>query len=459
MNQFLNPIFLANIIKSYLFDINRIWTSNENEIRKYQNSAFKKMVKYAYTVPIYHNKYKKAGIHPNDIKNINDIKKLPFITKSDLMEYSLGGIIPINFNMEKNYLISTSGSTGKPVCVYIDIFSAVKSLLGFVRILKTYGGVWRKSKITLIIDLEKGTEEYIIFYESTLPFLKRFFSLDNIRYLHIDENPETLIKKIHEFKPEFLGSDPATLRKLAVLKNNGFGKEINPSYIVSSASMLDDYTKKYVENAFETRVLDVYGATETGPIAFECINGNHYQVHSDFVFLEFLNENEEPVEPGNLGAVVATKLYGKGTPIIRYTGLDDLAIPLEDRCNHKIKTQMITNIEGRKNDLIILPNRNTITPLSITTIIRKVMDDFNIFKIKQFQIIQHKLDEIEVLIVIDDKLKNSNPSFDSLQGEIIKKFSEKIGNNVKIFVNEVEDIKRNSWTELEKVVVSKLSYK
>jgi len=82
-----------------------------------------------------------------------------------------------------------------------------------------------------------------------------------------------------EFQPEFLGSDPNMLRKLAFLKNNGYGKNIKLSCIVSGGAMLDNYTKTYVENSFNAKVLDIYGTTEAGPLAFQCSKEKYYHVH------------------------------------------------------------------------------------------------------------------------------------------------------------------------------------
>ena len=347
MNQFHNPIFLLRVLKSYIFDINRVWKTDLESLKKYQNKSFRKIVNYAYTVPLYHKKYKQAGIHPNDIKGINDIKKLPFITKNDLRSNFPDGIIPREFDKKNGFLLSTSGSTGKPVFVYCDKFSAVKRLEGFVRTLRAYGGNWRKSKTVLIIDLSPGSVEYATFQASALPFLKKIISLDNIKYIDISEKPEIVAKKINEFKPEFLSSDPDLLRKLASLKINGFNLDIKPKYIFSGGSMLDQYTRKYIEDAFETKILDIYGSTEAGPMAFECLEGGYYHVHSDFVFLEFLDNENNSVDFGKSGKSVVTKLYGQDTPIIRYTGIEDTIKPIEKETNCGIITKMIKQIEGR----------------------------------------------------------------------------------------------------------------
>ena len=111
MNPFLNPITGIPFLKHFIFDPKRLNKKNPKQIEKYRNKAFRKLLRYAYTIPLYHSKYKKAGIHPNDITGIKDIKKLPFITKKDLVDNYPDGIIPPNYNKDKAFVVSTSGST------------------------------------------------------------------------------------------------------------------------------------------------------------------------------------------------------------------------------------------------------------------------------------------------------------------------------------------------------------
>ena len=458
MNPFFNPAFLLRIAKSYLSDVNRIWKYDDKQLKKYQDKALRKIVRYAYTVPLYNKKYKEHGVHPDDIKGVDDIVKLPLITKEDLREYFPDGIIPKGFNKKYSYQLSSSGSTGKPVFVYCDMFSAIKRLEGFARILRAYGGNWKTSKAVLVIDLAPGSVEHAT-YVGGMPFLKKIFSLENIKYLSISEKPETIIREINEFQPEFIGSDPNMLRKLAILKNSNHGQDIKPRYIFSAGSMLDDYARKYIENAFDTKVLDVYGSTEAGPMSFECIQGGYHHINSDFVLLEFLDDNKKPVSFGEPGHLVVTKLYGKDTPIIRYTGLEDIAIPITEKTSCGITTEMIKKIEGRSTDLIVLPNGKMMSPLTVTGIPAKVMEEFNTYKIKQFQIIQRKESEIEILIVIDDKLRNIGTSVEILFKEMEKRFSDKIGHGVNVSVNETDNIQKDARSDHVKVVISNVKKK
>jgi len=260
---------------------------------------------------------------------------------------------------------------------------------------------------------------------------------------------------INDFKPEFLGSDPNMLRELAYLKNKGLGEDISPRYVLSGESMLDQYTRKYVEYAFQAKVLDSYGTTEAGPLAFECLEGE-YHVNSDFVYLEFLDEEKQPVQTGESGRLVVSRLYGNGTPIIRYTGIEDVVTPLEPRrCRYGLTTEMIKHIEGRSADLIILPDGQMLSPFSLTGVPAGVMADYNTYKIKQFQIIQHAIDDVEVLVVIDESLRSVGPEVRVIINEVKKRFQERLG-GVNVKVTEVDSIQRDDRADYVKVCISKV---
>ncbi len=437
-------------------DIKRVKRKSEEEVEKYRNKCFRRIVRYAYSVPIYRKKYKEAGIHPDDIKSIEDIKKLPFITKNDLRKNFPDGIVPTGFDTKNAYLISTSGSTGQPVSIYVDTYTIIKALLGFIRELKECGVNWRKTKMTVIADVTPHAVEEAYLCGSVIPYLKKFFSFKNMQVLHVGENPEILIKKIDDFQPEFLGGYPGVMRALAVLKRKGYGKNIHPKVMASSGAVLDDYTRKYIEDAFGAKIFDAYGSTEAGPVAFECRKGS-YHIHSDLVHLEFIDDDGNHVENGKPGHVVVTKLYGRGTPIIRYTGMNDILISLPKKCSCGINTPIIEKIAGRRADAIILPNGKILPPLSITGIPGKVMKKLGTDKIQQFQIIQENYNKIRFLLVIDDDLRNVGPSVERICREIKKEGEKRIGDNVVVEVLEVDEVRREGNLP-PPVIISKVKH-
>ena len=452
MNPFLNPVTLAKVAKYYLTDVDRIWRMDEEKIEEYRERQFKKLLKYAMTVPIYKKKY--DGIDIRKV-SLDSIDKLPLLTKEDLRKNFPDNLLPCDANKSRYSIVSTSGSTGQPTSIYTDFFTIIKALMGFLRELKEYEINWRKDKMSIIVDLTPGSAEEAYLNKTAVPNLKSFFSLDNLQILHVGEDVEKLAEKINEFKPKFLGGYPGVLRALAVLKRKGYGKNIEPEVMASSGAVLDEYTKKYIEEAFNAKIYDVYGSTEAGPIAFECRKGN-YHIHYDMVHVEILDDELKPVEYGKAGHIVVTKLYGDATPIIRYNGLNDFVIPLAKKCNCGINTPLMGRIAGRKADSIIMPSGKIIPPSSITGIPAKVMEKLGTKKLLQFQIIQKSLEEVDVLIVIDQKLRNVGPSVEMICNELKKKFEERFGGEIEVNVKEVSEIKKEADLETPPPVVTSL---
>jgi len=457
MSSFMNPAFLFNIAKNYLSDVNRIWNFNSKQLRNYQDKCFRKVVKYAYTVPVYNKKFKEAGVRPDDIKSIDDICKLPVISKQELMDNYPDDIIPSGVNKNNLYLLSTSGSTGSPFFLYYDRLALIKALGGYIRVLNTYGGNWNKSRIALLVDAKPGGIEHAAFRASIASFLEKFLTLKNMIMIHVGDKEEDILKELNEFDPQFIGSDPAMLRKIACFKNEGLADNINPDFMSSSGGMLDKYTKDYVENAFGSNLYDLYAATEGGVLAFECLKRDKYHVNSDFVYMELLDDDNQPVPKGKPGHAVITRLFGQGTPILRYSGLGDRIKEIENDGDCGISSQMISHVEGRSIDLIILSNGKKIPPFELTTIPATVMKKLNTYKIKQFQIIQHKVDDIEVLVVIDEKERKKSPSADKILKEIKKLFIEKTENLAKITVSEVDELEKDVRSDYVKLLISKVN--
>jgi len=456
LNPYYNPLFLIRLLHSYLTDITRIWDISPEKLKKFQNKMFVKTVKHAYTVPLYQDKYQDAGVKASDIKDLEDIKKLPIITKDDLRNYYPDGLVSKDFDKDNAFLLSTSGSSGKPVFIYYDYLSSIKFSEGYIRSLKILGGDWKHSKICIIVDMKPGSVERASYQDSALPFVKKFIKLDNIKYIHVGRKIEKIIKEVNEFKPEFLGSDPNMLRELAYKKQTGELK-VQPKFLFSGGAMLDDYRRQFIEKNLNAKILDNYGTTEGGPIGFQCMKGNGYHIHSDFAYLEFLDENGKDVKYNNPGRLIVTRLYGRGTPIIRYDGLDDIVTPIKPvSCCNITTNQMIKKISGRSMEFIKLPSGKLIAPFKLTTIPASVMDDFKTYKIKQFQIIQTKINEIIIKIVIDEKLRTIGPSVEKIIKELIKRFREITLDEVKIKVQEVKEIHKDTRSDHVKLVLSNL---
>jgi phenylacetate-coenzyme A ligase PaaK-like adenylate-forming protein len=260
----------------------------------------------------------------------------------------------------------------------------------------------------------------------------------NIQWLNTNDDPQKIIVALNDFQPEFIGGYVGMLGHLALLKENGFGKNISPHYIAATGSVLDPFLKSFIEKTFQAKVFEVYGATESGLIGFQCKQGS-YHLMSDFVYAEFL-KNGNPVNSGDGGEMIITKFHGKGTPIIRYTAINDIVAPLKGACSCGKAGALIRKVYGRNDLAIYLPNGTVLLPSSFSEIYSKLLYDLKTNKVKNTKIIQQDLTTLEIQVVIDEALRTIGPSVQEIFQFIQKEFTEKTGSMMSVTVTEVDSV-------------------
>lgn len=456
MNEFLNPFNTIPLLKSTFIEPGRINRVSPEKIHKHIDNSFRKMIEYAYSVPLYHQKYKNAGIHPNDIKGIKDIKKLPFVTKNDIIENFPDGIIPKNYNKNKSYVVNTSGSTGEPVAFYTDFSTMMKSITLFIRGLQQLNLDWRSSRIAHIGNFSRNKADYV-FQDGLISKSSSFYNHNNYLMLNNFDPLPDIIAELDKFNPDMIVSYPVTFKNLAYFKNKGYGKNINPKVLTVGGYVLDDQTKTYVEDSFNCKLLNVYASAESGgDISFECMH-NTWHINYDFFHLEAIDDNERIVDEGKVGQVVLTRLFGKGTPMIRYTGMNDfIKITRNYDCSCGLCTPIIEGgIQGRASITIYLPD-GRMYPSASFECLSTFLTNEETKKIKQFQIIQKSLYQLDIHVVFFEDSDASGPSRQSIMEKIRDKYQEKVGSQVNIKMKELNEIKSINGKPTP-VVVSKLT--
>ena len=449
MNPFLNPLTLAKVLRMYLEDPPRLRQYSNDQLRTYQNMQLKKMVHYAYTVPMYHTKYKQKGITPSDIKGVEDISKLPLITKDDIKNEFPKGVVPPSFVYNQGIVAQTGGTTGRALMVFFDFYTIAKAMLAVLRTVQEYGVNWRKTKMSVLVDLSENSFENRYFLQTLFVSLKLFRMHQNIQVFDLFDKPEKVIKELEIFNPEFIIGYPHILIQLAFLKSQGYGKHISPKWIMSGGSCFDTYSKRFVADNFDTQLFDFYAATETGPIAFECPKGN-YHVHSDLVFTEILRNGCEVIGDAP-GSLIVTKLYGVGTPLIRYSGLDDVVMPVSGKCSCGLSGRLLKNIHGRKHHSIILPDGRRVLLSVLEKIIGQVSYELNFHSLQRMQVIQHRRSLIELKIAFFSLNKNFDDSKKRFLSTVQKRIQKLFGSSVEVVVSE-----HKGFTKSDKYFVSKI---
>ena len=171
---------------------------------------------------------------------------------------------------------------------------------------------------------------------------------------------------------------------------------------------------------------------------------------SDFVYLEYL-KNGEPVKEGDVGKLVLTKLFGNGTPIIRYDAINDIVAPKKEKCDCGLSGELIEKIYGREDIAIYTQDGRALLPSSFGEIFSKILYILKTNKLKDARVIQHDLKKIEIQVVIDKNLRDVGPSVDEIISLLKNGFQEKVGSDVDIFVKEIKKLSKNEARIISKV--------
>jgi len=457
-----NPTFIRLYLR-YNQSVDRLWQLNDDELREFQAQQIREMINLSYRTSLYKEKYGAEGITAESIRSIDDIRSIPFTTKQDLRDYGTKGTIPEGFDLEKGFKVDTSGSTGKPVSIYRDLSSIALEMTTTSRIMKSHHLSPKKTRISNIGDftLANSYDEECIKKGVTdqLGFLHSLYS-GKYQNLYTGKKISELMQDLNTFQPDMIIAYPGVLIGLMKLKQEGMGEQFSPSHIVYSGGVLDPYTKKQIENTFDTHVLGLYTGTESGVIAFQCPHGN-FHVQADLVHIDAVDTNGEPVSPGEHGHVVVSRLYGGGTPIIRYTGMDDIITPIEGSCECGMHSPLIKNVEGRSIDSIVIPDGRIFPAATFTLIPGEVAQESGVDIIHRFQLIQHKKDQLEILVVINEEKRSQVASIESLLQEIKKRYQNLIGPTVHIDIKEVDTVIEDdrSPLNLSSIVISHVDHR
>ncbi len=438
MNPFHNPVFLLRVLKSYLLDQNRLARWNETKLRMFQDKQLRGAMTRALQTDLYAEKYQAAGVDKASINGIGDLPKLPVVGKDDFARYPPEGIVP-DHDPSSLVEVATSGTTGKSLALYVDFTDIVGGLFGYLRMLQHYGIKWRTHRISIVGDFAAHTAESGYINRGVSPRFSNSFLFKNVQWLNTNDDPKQVLENLERFRPDCIWAYVGMLGHLAVLKGQGLGQQVTPRVIAATGSVLDPSLRQAIETAFHSKVYEVYGATETGPIAYQCTQGG-YHVLSDLLHLEVMKDGQ-PVPVGKAGRLVVTKLYGGGTPIIRYDAVNDIVSLRPEPCSCGEVGQLIGRIYGRDDLSLILPGGHALLPASLSEIYSKLLHELRTTRVKNTKIIQHDLTHIDVLVELSE---SGIPSDDDICAFMQQQFQRKVGSGIEVSVRPVPSIERGS---------------
>jgi len=404
------------------------------KLRKYQEGKLRELIHFAYeNVPYYRKLFNNLSLKPVDIESIKDLEKLPILTK-DIIRNNRKDFIPYNLDKQRYVNKSTGGSTGNPLQYRL---SKSDRTLGFAILCANWGyaGYELGDKIGAIAGSALISTTRSVLQDNLKAFIlnRKIFSSFDMS----DEYMNEILIKLNRFKPKYLWGYASSIYLFAKhIRNNSLRINFNLDGVFTTAETLHDYQRKIIEDTFSCEVFNQYGLNDCGVSAYEC--RMHQGLHIDMIrsILEVVDDDGNQLGAGEEGRILGTSLHNFAMPFIRYdTG--DLGILSAKKCPCGRESPLLKKIVGRVSDFIYAPNGNKIHGEFFSHIF------YEFDWVKQFQIVQKRIDEIIIRIVPDSKDRVNDSDLGRLRKIIISR-TGRVDITIEI-CDDIEPTKAGKW--------------
>ncbi len=337
--------------------------ASQEEIRSIQNEKLVKQVKHVWeNVPYYRKKMEEKGITPDDIKSVDDLHKLPFLSKKDLRDAYPYGLLgkPLK---ECVRMHSTSGTTGKRVVAFYTQHDI---------------DLWEDCCARAIMAAG-GTDEDVCQIAYGYGLFTGGAGLDGgshkVGCLTVPAssgNTDRQIMFINDLSATILCCTPSYAAYLSErFKELGYGPDdITLKAGIFGAEAWSEEMRQDIQNTLGIKAYDIYGLTElSGPgVAFECSAQDGMHINEDHFIAEIIDpETEEVLPEGEQGELVFTAIDKEAFPMIRYRTRDICKLTRE-KCSCGRTHVKMAKPMGRSDDMLIIRGVN-VFPSQIETVL------------------------------------------------------------------------------------------
>ena len=371
-----------------------IETMPYDQLRQLQNERLLKQVRHVWdNVPYYRKKMEDKGITPDDIQSVDDLHKLPFLTKDDLREAYPYGLLGMPLS-ECVRIHSTSGTTGKRVVAFytqhdVDLWEDCCA-----RAIVAAGGTkddvchvsYGYGLFTGGSGLHGGSHKVGCL---TLPMSSG--------------NTDRQLQFMTDLGSTILCCTPSYAAYLAEsIQEKGLRDQIKLKAGIFGAEAWSEDMRRDIENKLGIKAYDIYGLTETsGPgVAFECSAQSGMHINEDHFIAEIIDPDTLEVLPeGSKGELVFTAITKQAFPLLRYR-TRDICILTREKCSCGRTHVKMCKPMGRSDDMLIIRGVN-VFPSQIETVLMQQGYSAN------YQIIVDRVnnsDTFEVMVEMNPEL-------------------------------------------------------
>lgn len=392
-------------------------TLTRSELEVLQTERLRATIEQCMNSPFYRKRFEANHIRPEEIRNLDDLQKIPFTTKQDLRDNYPFGLAAVPME-EVVRLHSSSGTTGTPTVILHTQRDLNEWANAVARCLYMVG--LRPG------DIFQNSSGYGMF-TGGLGFQYGAERLGMLTVPAAAGNTKRQIKFITDFGTTALHAIPSYAGRLyEVMVEMGIDprRDTNLHTLIIGAEPHSEEQRKRIENMLGVKAYNSFGMSEMcGPgVAFECKEQNGLHIWEDYYIVEIVDPNTlEPVPEGEIGELVLTTINREAMPLLRYRTRDLTRIlPGECPCGrHHIR---LDRMKGRSDDMMILKGVN-IFPIQIETILMQFAELGNNYLITLTN------EEANDLMTVEVELKEFSDDYPHLQAltkEIVRQLKDEI---------------------------------
>ncbi|OHD65880.1 MAG: phenylacetate--CoA ligase [Spirochaetes bacterium RBG_13_51_14] len=408
------------------------------KMKALQLERLKWAVGHAYTNnEFYRKKYDDAGFHPDQLKSLDDMRRVPFLTKQDMRANYPFGLFAVP--LDKVIRVhSSSGTTGNATVVGytrkdIDIFAEVVA-----RCLVAYGAS------------EKDVIQVAYGYGLFTGGLGLHYGAEKVGALTIPisgGNTDRQLMLIKDFGTTMIACTPSYALNIADYiekKRPDYDmRKTNLKAGILGAEPWSESMRREIEARLGIHAFDIYGLSEIiGPgVSCECFEKSGLHVHEDHFYVEIIDPETGDVLPeGEKGEIVYTTLTKEAFPGIRYRSRDITRL-YRDNCTCGRTLVKMEKVTGRSDDMLIIRGVN-VFPSQIEQVLMEIEGTEPHYQI----ILDRKaaLDDVEVMVEVNERLFSDEVKvLDDLRKRIGDRFRSVLGISAKITLVEPMTIARS----------------
>ena len=385
-------------------------------------------------VPFYRKRFDEVKFNPDDLRSLDDLKKLPFTTKNDLRDNYPYGLFAVPLR-EVVRVHASSGTTGMATVVGYSR-NDIKTWSNLVARILTAGGITKDDVIQISFNYGLFTGAFGLHYgaervgASVIPISSG--------------NTKRQIQIMQDFKTTALVGTPSyamliadTMMEMGINRNS-----LSLKYGLFGAEPWSEAMRKELENKLKIVATDNYGLSEVmGPgVAGECMERHGLHIAEDHFLVELINPATlEPVAPGEVGELVITTLTKEAFPVIRYR-TRDLTRLIPEPCACGRTMRRMARVFGRTDDMLIIRGVN-VFPQQIETVLFEIEGVAPHYQI----VIDRKgaLDETTVNVEVSESIFFDEMKKQSELKETIKKrLAGELGISVEVRLVEKKTLER-----------------